>query len=146
MAAYHIRCATECDLEACTAIATDAFHIYTAERRREHLRQLIPHKNVLLAEEGAVVLGYASFLTNWFNSTFLKLVVVDAAARRRGVAGTLIETIAREHCSSGRFFSSTEADNLPSIAMHEKLGFKPSGFLDNLPQPERELFYFRKVH
>lgn len=145
MADYRIRLATESDLETCVAIATDAFHIYTKERRREHLQQLIPDGNVLLAEECSKVLGYASFLTDWFNSTFLKLVVVDPVARRRNVASALIETIARDHCPSRRFFSSTEADNLPSIAMHEKLGFKPSGFLDNLPQPERELFYFRKV-
>lgn len=91
------------------------------------------------------IVGYATFEPDWFGCTFLKLVVTDKAARRQGVASALIKYIEDYHCPSGKFFSSTEDDNEPSKRMHEKQGFEPSGWLDNLPQPHGEIFYFKAL-
>ena len=137
-----IRAGTQADVAACTNIATDAFHIFNTERRREHLRERASAEQLLVALMGNTIAGYATYDKNWFRSTFLKLVVVDGQFQRQGIATALIRAIARDHCPHGRLFSSTEDDNAPSLALHQRLGFIPSGYLDNLPQPGRELFFF----
>lgn len=136
-----IRLARLEDIEPCVAIMADNFHIFLAEKRRQHFRQMIPQGGMIVLEQDDRIRAYASFDPDWFGCTFLKLVVVDHQFRRQGMASILISHIEHNHCPSGRFFSSTEADNLASIALHSRLGFVESGWLDNLPQPNRELFY-----
>ena len=140
-----IRLATPLDIEPCVLVDASNFHIYTDEKRRSHFREMIPKQAMLIFEEDEQILAYATYEPKWFECTFLKLVVVDAPARRRGLGSLLIQHIMGHCCPSGRLFSSTEDDNDPSKAMHEKLGFKVSGSLDNLPQPNREIFYFKRV-
>ncbi len=133
------------DIEACVAIDTEAFHIYTAGRRRTLLQRSLEKTAFLVAVAGDRIVGYATFDPDWFHSTFLKLVVIDKDWRRRGIAVAMIRQIARDHCPGGKFFSSTEEDNQPSLALHQKLGFRACGYLDGLPQPGRELFFLREV-
>ena len=140
-----IRRAESRDLEACAAIDAPNFHIFDREKRRQHFQEMIPRGQMLLAESGGRILAYATFDPDWFGCTFLKLVVVRSTARRQGLATALIREIETRYCPSGRFFSSTEEDNEASRVLHAKLGFQPSGWLDNLPQPHREIFYFKAV-
>jgi len=140
-----IRLATHQDLEACVNIQTDSFHIFTTAKRRTHLQKMITLQTLLVMEDQEQIIAYASFDPDWFGCTFLKLVVVDSAVQRQGFASRLIRYIEDYHCPSGRLLSSTEDDNLPSKALHQQLEFKVSGWLDNLPQPHREIFYFKTV-
>ena len=142
---FSIRYGTASDVETCAAIDAENFHFILEDRRRRILKRAITWKGVLVAVVGYEVAGYAIFDTDWFDSTFLKLIVVGAKYRRQGIADALIKKIESEHCPSGRFFSSTEDDNYPSRAMHKKRGFVESGFLANLPQPENEVFFFKSV-
>lgn len=140
-----IRLATMEDLDACVSIDAPNFNIFDRDKRRQHFLEMIPKDNMLVMEHDSSILAYATFDPDWFGCTFLKLVVTDMAFRRKGIASELIQHIEDHHCPSGKFFSSTEADNAASIRLHERYGFVPSGWLDNLPQPHRELFYYKTV-
>ena len=142
---FLIRQAELRDLDDCIAINAENFHIFDRSKRRQHFQQMIPRQNMLVLEVNGKIQAYATFDPDWFGCTFLKLVVVSSKVRRQGLAAALIQEIERKHCPSGRFFSSTEDDNEISKAMHRKLGFTPGGYLDHLPQPHREIFYFKSL-
>ncbi len=143
---HHIRLAKPRDIEACVALDASNFNIYTSAKRGKHFEEMIPRNAMLVAEDMNRIVAYASFEPDWFGCSFLKLVVVDTSSRRLGLASQLIKHIEDHYCPLGRLFSSTEDDNTPSKAMHEKLGFQESGYLDNLPQPHREIFYYKKLN
>ncbi len=140
---FRIRYGREADIDICAAINAENFHFILEDRRQRILKRAVTWQGVLVAEIKGQIAGYAIFDPDWFDSTFLKLVVADAKYRRRGIAFELIQQIEREHCPSGRFFSSTEDENLASRELHKKLGFVESGYLANLPQPHNEVFFFK---
>jgi len=99
---------------------------------------------MIVADAGGAVVGLLAWRTDWFGCSFVDLVFVREEFRRRGVAREMflsVEALSR----TPRVFSSTEEDNAASIRMHAALGFRPSGFVDNLPQGKRELLFFKRV-
>ena len=140
-----IRIAHMSDLDECVAIDAPNFNIFDREKRRDHFLYMITREMMLVLELDSKIIGYATFDSDWFGCTFLKLVVTDLKFRRQGMASRLIHHIEANHCPSGKLFSSTEADNEPSIRMHLQHGFQESGWLDNLPQPHREIFYYKQT-
>jgi len=71
-------------------------------------------------------------------------LIVHPDFRRRGIARSLVDVVAI-HSHDGRLFSSAMEDNKISLKMHEALGFRRSGYIDNLPQLTREIFLFKEV-
>ena len=142
---FKIRNARPDEVATCARINAENFHFILEDRREHILKHALQWQGVLVAEIDGTIAGYAIFDPDWFDSTFLKLIVVDARFRRRGIALELIRQIGHEHCPSGRFFSSTEEDNVASKALHTKIGFVESGYLANLPQPYPEIFYYKQV-
>jgi L-amino acid N-acyltransferase YncA len=131
------------DVGACAALESSIFNIFTREKRAKAMRDHVEGLVVAETPEGQLA-GYALAVDEFFAcSTFLKLVVVSEAHRRKGVASGLIERVWTDLTPTRRLFSSTEADNAPSRAMHEKMGFRECGYIEGLPQPERELFFVR---
>ena len=82
------------------------------------------------------MVGLCTYRTDWFQCTFVSLVVVEERYRRRGIARELFRTI-EAVSPTPRVFSSVEETNGPAIRMHTALGFAPSGHIDNLPQGTR---------
>lgn len=129
------------DEEGCVALASlsmdpPAARAFVASHFREH--------RLIVAEAGDAIVGMLAWRTDWFGCAFVSLVFVREDFRRRGVAREMflaVEALTR----SPRVFSSTEEDNAPAIRMHTALGFRPSGFVDNLPQGKRELLFFKRV-
>ena len=113
-------------------------------RAAELVRSHVERNEVLVAEERGDVVGFLAYRTDWFGCTFVSLVVVAEAARRRGVARALFDAVERRAVSP-RLFSSTEETNVASIQMHRALGFGPSGYIDNLPQGYRELLFYKRL-
>ena len=95
-------------------------------------------------EEAGEVSGFLAFRTDWFQCTFVSLVVVRENWRQRGVARALYRRV-EELSPSPRLYSSTEEANAVSIKMHTALGFSPSGHIDNLPQGYRELLFYKRI-
>jgi predicted GNAT superfamily acetyltransferase len=100
--------------------------------------------HLLVADEEGTTAGFIAFRTDWFQCTFVSLVVVREDWRLRGVARALYRRV-EEMSPSPRLYSSTEETNTGSIKMHAALGFSPSGHIDNLPQGYRELLFYKRI-
>ncbi len=100
--------------------------------------------HLLVAETGGELWGFLGFRTDWFQCTFVSLVVVREDRRLRGVARALYRKV-EDLSTSPRLYSSTEETNAGSIKMHTALGFAPSGHIDNLPQGYRELLFYKRI-
>jgi predicted GNAT superfamily acetyltransferase len=130
------------DLGAVMGLAAE---VIGPERAGPFVRSHVERHHLIVAESAGEVVGFIAFRTDWFQCTFVSLVVVHKDQRRRGIARALYDRVA--HMSpSPRLFSSTEETNGVSIQMHTALGFAPSGHIDNLPQGYRELLFYKRLH
>ncbi|MBI5116998.1 GNAT family N-acetyltransferase [Candidatus Poribacteria bacterium] len=136
-----IRIARPNDLEPCINLNKA---LYGKGKWPEFLRQRIEDTRMYVTEHEGRVVGFIAFETNFIGCLFISLLSVHAELRRKGIARRMIEKVAA-HSKNGKLFSSTEEDNEISIKMHEALGFRRSGYIDNLPQPRREIIYYRDV-
>jgi GNAT superfamily N-acetyltransferase len=115
-----------------------------AGRQIALVRSHLERHELLVAEIDGEVVGLLAYRTDWFQCTFVSLVVVAEPARRRGVARALFQAV-ELGSRSARLFSSTEETNAIAIQMHRALGFVPSGYVDNLPQGYRELLFYKRL-
>jgi GNAT superfamily N-acetyltransferase len=130
------------DLDAVMTLAAD---LLGPERAGPFVRSHLDRHHLLVAAEGAAVIGVIAYRTDWFQCTFVTLVAVAKDRRQKGVARALFRAV-EEMSPSPRLFSSTEETNGVSIRMHTALGFAPSGHIDNLPQGYRELLFYKRLH
>lgn len=130
------------DVPAIVALAASVI----GERRADpFVRAHLERRELLVAEWNREVVGFLAYRTDWFQCTFVSLVVVSEQLRRCGIARALFHETERRS-PSARVFSSTEETNAVSIQMHRVLGFIPSGHIDNLPQGYRELLFYKRLH
>jgi phosphinothricin acetyltransferase len=138
-----LRMADEADVPGLLAILNDVIlnttAIYTdrPETPEERLAWLRKRREwgypVLVADcmRGSGILGFAAFSdfrNGWdgFRHTVEHSVHVHAGARGRGIGQTLVATLMDQARAMGKhvMVASVDASNLPSIQMHEKLGFQ----------------------
>ena len=115
------------------------------ERAGPFVRSHVERHHLMVADAEGEVVGFIAYRTDWFQCTFVSLVVVRKEKRRRGIARALYKSV-EQISPSPRLFSSTEETNGVSIQMHTALGFAPSGNIDNLPQGYRELLFYKRLH
>jgi GNAT superfamily N-acetyltransferase len=126
------------------ALVTLAALAIGAGRAAPFVRAHVERGEVLVAEEGGEARGLLAYRTDWFQCTFVSLVVVAEEFRRRGTARALFAAL-EGRSPSPRLFSSTEETNAVAIQLHRALGFVPSGYVDNLPQGYRELLFYKRL-
>lgn len=129
------------DVPALLALAAS---LIGERRAASSVRAHIERRQLLVADADGDIAGFLAYKTDWFDCTFVSLVVVAEPHRRRGVARALFEDLERR-MSNPRLFSSTEETNVVSVRMHRTLGFTASGHIDNLPQGYRELLFYKRV-
>lgn len=140
-----IRDAAEGDLPGILAIYNDAVENTTAiwnetlvdlDNRRAWLNaRLAQGYPVLVAVADGAVLGYASF-GDWrafdgYRHTVEHSVYVGANMRGRGVGRALLTALIPRAAALGKhvLVAGIEADNQPSIRLHEQLGFIRTGLM-----------------
>ncbi len=114
------------------------------ERAGAFIKSHLERHHLIVAESGESVVGFLAYRIDWFQCTFVSLVVVREDYRRRGIAREMFKAV-EAMSPTPRLFSSTEETNAVSIRMHAALGFTPSGHIDNLPQGSRELVFYRRI-
>jgi GNAT superfamily N-acetyltransferase len=114
------------------------------ERSGAFIRSHLERHHLIVAEADAEVIGLLAYRTDWFQCTFVTLVVVKEPFRRKGIAREFFKAV-EAISPTPRLFSSSEETNAVSIRMHMALGFTPSGHIDNLPQGTRELLFYRRI-
>jgi L-amino acid N-acyltransferase len=140
-----IRDATEADLPAILAIYNDVLatstaifsdHPTTLEDRLQWFRaRREAGYPVLVADDGAGILGFASFgdFRSWpgYRHTVEHSVHVRTDARGRGTGRELVSVLLDRAARLGKhvMVAGVDAENLVSIHMHERLGFRQVGKL-----------------
>ena len=114
------------------------------ERAGAFIRSHMERHHLVVAEADGQIVGFLAYRTDWFQCTFVTLVVVHEDYRRKGIAREFFKSV-EVISPTPRLFSSTEETNGVSIRMHTALGFTPSGYVDNLPQGTRELLFYRRI-
>ncbi|HEY4943012.1 MAG TPA: GNAT family N-acetyltransferase [Rhizomicrobium sp.] len=95
-----------------------------------------------LAEQGGRVVGYIARTFEFFDKDFIALVVVDETLRRSGIGTALMRKI--ENLATGdRIFTSTNESNATMRAVLARLGYVPSGRIDNLDPGDPELVFVK---
>jgi GNAT superfamily N-acetyltransferase len=136
-----IRLPRSADAAACADLAA---LVLGRERAGPFVQTHLERHQLMVAEAAGEIVGLCAYRTDWFQCTFVSLVVVREDFRRKGIAREFFRSVEAVSLSP-RIFSSAEETNVPSIRMHVALGFVPSGHIDNLPQGARELLFYRRV-
>jgi L-amino acid N-acyltransferase len=132
--------ATEADLAAILAIHNEvlanstAIYSETPSTREERAlgrdQRLALGCPVLVARDGAAVLGFASFgpfrAPPGYAATVEHTVHVRADARRKGIGRTLLSALPDRARATGKhvMIGGIDADNAASLALHTSLGFE----------------------
>jgi N-acetylglutamate synthase-like GNAT family acetyltransferase len=136
-----IRFPRPADAGPCAALAA---RVIGEARAGAFIKSHLERHHLIVADASGEVVGCLAYRTDWFQCTFVSLVVVREDFRRKGIAREFFRTV-EAVSPSPRLFSSTEETNVASIRMHTALGFAPSGHIDNLPQGTRELLYYKRI-
>jgi len=136
-----IRLPRVADAIPCSALAA---LVIGEDRAGAFIRSHMERHHLIVAEANGEVIGLLAYRTDWFQCTFVTLVVVEESFRRKGIAREFLRAV-EAISPTPRLFSSTEETNAVSIRMHTALGFTPSGHIDNLPQGTRELLFYRRI-
>ena len=129
------------DAVPCAELAT---LVIGEERAGAFIKSHLERHHLIVAESDEDIVGFLAYRIDWFQCTFVSLVVVRDDYRRRGIAREMFKAV-EAMSPTPRLFSSTEETNAVSIRMHAALGFAPSGYIDNLPQGSRELVFYRRI-
>jgi L-amino acid N-acyltransferase YncA len=101
-------------------------------RRKSMLRRRMPH---IVAEEGGVVLGYAYAVPfrkrPAYRYTVKHSIYLHHEHLRRGLGRRLMEALIDACAAAGfrQMIGYIDSANEPSLAIHEKFGFRKVGFL-----------------
>ncbi|MFK0049987.1 GNAT family N-acetyltransferase [Streptomyces sp. NPDC090741] len=133
--------ATQQDVDVISVILGEIEAYYGGEEKPADAAQIHaalfgarPSATVLLAREDDQVLGLASYSFLWpaagaDTSLYLKELYVREAARRQGVAGSLMDAVraAATRVGCSRVEWTADADNPAALALYQALGVEPRG-------------------
>jgi ribosomal protein S18 acetylase RimI-like enzyme len=129
-----IRPATRTDLAAVLEIS----HL---DERSAAVTRWLEKGQCYVADDGHI-LGFAIMTRDFFQSAFIELLAVAPDARRKGIGTAIVEYCDRRTADE-KLFTSTNQSNTQMQGLLEKLGFIPTGILENLDERDPELFYVR---
>ena len=112
--------------------------------RTDFLTKTIQSGHCVVTKIGSTVVGFAVADQSFFDQTFMRLLIVHPGHRRKGIATALIRHI-EGTCPTEKFFTSTNASNVPMRRLCEALGFVKSGIIENLDEGDPEIIYFKRL-
>ncbi|WP_243291686.1 GNAT family N-acetyltransferase [Bacillus sp. FJAT-47783] len=112
--------------------------------RKESLYKAIQKGNCFVAMKDEQVVGYVVFSRSFFENWFIKLLYVDEAYRRSGIATLLMNEVSKQ-CVTPKLFVSTNDSNEAMKSLLNRLDFHQTGFLENINDDEREVFYVKHL-
>ncbi|WP_261129801.1 GNAT family N-acetyltransferase [Bacillus sp. Marseille-Q3570] len=113
--------------------------------RSASLEKAIREGGCFIAKSDRGIAGFLIYDTSFFECSFISLVIVHPSERRKGVASRLIENF-EQTTSTEKVFSSTNESNLPMAEVFSTLGYRKSGYIDNLDEGDPEIIYFKKLN
>src|SRR5512144_1843318 len=102
-----IRLPRVADALPCAALAA---LVIGEERAGAFIRSHMERHHLVVAEADDEVVGFLAYRTDWFQCTFVSLVVVSEKFRRKGIAREFFKAV-EAISPTPRLFSSTEETN-----------------------------------
>lgn len=121
-------------------IAADPYAQIDAGRRAQ-IAGWVEAGQCFVAEQDGRLAGYCVMTREFFDSFFIKLVAVAEAERRTGVGTAMIQHLIAILPPGEKLWTSTNQSNTPMRALLPRLGFVPSGQIDNLDDDDPELVF-----
>lgn len=112
------------------------------DSRTEYIKKGVKEERCLVVESDNKLVGFLIFERNFFNCSFITLVIVSPMARRRGVATALIHHFVTISPTE-KIFSSTNQSNKDMQKVFVANGFVQSGVIENLDEGDPEIIYFK---
>ncbi|MFF3100133.1 GNAT family N-acetyltransferase [Viridibacillus arvi] len=112
--------------------------------RRKQIEKIVGEGNCLILKEEESVRAFLLFDTNFFECSFISLIIVSKLARRKGYATALINYF-ESTAPTKKIFSSTNQSNIKMQKVFESQGFVRSGFVENLDDGDPEIIYFKSI-
>ncbi len=113
-------------------------------KRQSFLRDSMGHGECLIIERDGKIAGYGVLNYRFFGYGFVSLIVTHPDFRRQGIASRLLKEI-ESCCMNPKLFLTTNQSNKPMQALAEKLGYIPSGVIENIDEGDPELVYFKRL-
>jgi GNAT superfamily N-acetyltransferase len=135
-----IRRAVTADVDALIALDIIA---PTNAARREAIAEWAAAGQCYLAADGDLPLGCAALTSSFFRSPFIEMLMIAAAARRRGIGRALVEHCIAVSPPERKLWTSTNQSNSPMRALLPPLGFVYCGMFEHLDPGDPELIFVR---
>jgi len=115
-----------------------------AASRAEFIDQAIRRDRCIVAVVDGHGVAYAVFDYSFYGRGFVSMLYVQRDYRRQGVGAALMRSLLDE-CATSKLFTSTNRSNTPMQGLLVKLGFEPSGVIENLDEGDPELVYAKRL-
>ncbi|MGE7093625.1 GNAT family N-acetyltransferase [Lysinibacillus sp. NPDC048646] len=110
--------------------------------RLDLIEKAIVEERCIIRKTQNGIAGFLIFTTDFFECSFISLVIVKPTERRKGIATSLLAHFV-ELASTPKIFSSTNQSNTNMQKVFDTAGFIRSGFIENLDEGDPEIIYFK---
>ncbi len=119
-------------------------HLAGTPDRRTFIENSVRSGSAYVAVLDGAVVGYTVLEYTFYSLGFIAMLYVHPDHRRKGLASQLVHHI-ESVCRTDKLFTSTNESNLPMQSLMVKLGYVPSGIINNLDEGDPELVYFKSL-
>ncbi len=115
--------------------------IIGSDRRQVYIKKAIEDDRCIVVKNECSIVGFLIFTTDFFECSFISLIVIKPTERRKGYATSLIKYLLSVSPTK-KIFSSTNQSNNKMQKVFKATGFIQSGFVENLDEGDPEIIYF----
>ena len=119
-------------------------HLANREKRRTFIQNSVRSEVAYVAVLDRKIAGYAVLDYSFYHQGFMSMLYVHPDHRRKGIGSAIVRHV-ESICRTEKLFTSTNESNLPMQALMAKLGYIPSGIINNLDEGDPELIYFKRL-
>ncbi len=134
-----LRPAAPGDLAVCERISTGPI-----AGKQAFLSDSLARRSFVTARVGERVVGYIVWDHAFFGRPFVWLLGVDPEFRRRGIGERLLREFEAQNAGRPQFTSTNES-NVTMQRLLSRLGFLPSGRIENIDPGDPELVYYKPI-
>ena len=114
------------------------------DRLADHLQETLVHEQCWLARIDIHPVGFVVSNQTFFGYGFVETLATHPDYRHQGVGTALMRHI-ESVCPTDRLFTSTNASNIRMQRLCLSLGYRVSGYVDNLDEGDPELIYVKHL-
>lgn len=110
--------------------------------RGDYIENAIELGHCIIAKNEDDIEGFLIYEINFFECSFISLIIVSPSKRRKGNASLLMDYM-MSISPTTKVFSSTNRSNISMQKVFHAKGFTESGIVENLDEGDPEIIYFK---